>query len=218
MRIARRSHPFSRLRRSHRLRSNRGDFAKPWTGPDFPANATACSHGRRKSASPGLLKWLRTAGCAQAGVTVISLETSSERPAGEDGRRPHHSRRRQTVDFRSPRHGGTRGRCRRVRHRRPTLPDERGHLRGNGFPALRYPLRGNVRRARQLPQLRTRQPHRGGIRLARGRGRPGRAVCLGLAERAGPGSESDDAFRERLESKLKQYQPYHQRDRVDSPS
>ena len=44
------------------------------------------------------------------------------------------------------------------------------------------------------------------------------ALCTRLVERAGPGPESDNAFRERLESRLRQYQSYHHRDRGASLS
>ncbi len=44
------------------------------------------------------------------------------------------------------------------------------------------------------------------------------ALCAGLVERLGHGPESDAAFRDRLESRLKPYQPYHHRDRSTSPS
>ena len=44
------------------------------------------------------------------------------------------------------------------------------------------------------------------------------ALCTRLVQRPGPGLESDAAFRARLEEKLQQYQPYYRRDRGASPS
>lgn len=44
------------------------------------------------------------------------------------------------------------------------------------------------------------------------------ALCTRLVQRPGSGPESDAALRERLENKLTLYQPYHRRDRAASPS
>ena len=44
------------------------------------------------------------------------------------------------------------------------------------------------------------------------------ALCTRLVQRPGPGAESDAALRERLEKKLTLYQPYYRRDRAASPS
>ena len=44
------------------------------------------------------------------------------------------------------------------------------------------------------------------------------ALCARLVERPGPGPETDAAFRERLESRLTPYEPYYHRDRGASPS
>ncbi len=44
------------------------------------------------------------------------------------------------------------------------------------------------------------------------------ALCAHLVQRSGPGPESDATLRERLEKKLTLYQPYYRRDRGISPS
>ncbi len=97
--IARRPHLFPRLRRSDRLRGDRGDFGEPCAEQMRPASATACSPAPRKSVSRGAIEMARV---GLAAATRISRSFPwKPAPSGRPHAwaRPDRPGRRQDSQF-----------------------------------------------------------------------------------------------------------------------
>ena len=156
--------------------------------------------------------WLR-----DAGITVISLETSAERPPAAMGAGPiiRVGDKQSVFD-----HGVTGALV--AAAAAGNIPAQRCLMSGGTCEATAFRLYG-VRCGAMCVALGN--YHNCGpddrieaefVSLEDVQGLA--ALCAHLVLRPGPGPETDAAFRERLESRLVQYQPYHHRDRGGSPS